>query len=361
VKILVTGCGGSAAQNFVAALRLVDPLRTFTIVGLDASPHRLAVADADARYLAPSTTDEPAAWLDLVAHLARDCDLIHPQPDGDVALLTAHAERFAGKLALPPRDVVALCQDKMDTAEVLAKAGVPVPESASAHRLEDFLDRYGGGQVWLRAIRGAGTLGALRPASRLEAARWISQCVDTRGIPVDGWMVAEYLPGREYACQQLWWHGQLVGTFLRERLECLFGFLSPTGRSSTPALARTLPADHPAEYTALEAVRAVAGPTPHGVFGVDLREDAAGLAKVTEINAGRFFTTSLFSAQAGVNLPAAYVRCHAGAAVAALPAAPPDLFWVRVPDRPPLLLHSSQLTGGERFRTVRVEHETATP
>ena len=51
-----------------------------------------------------------------------------------------------------------------------------------------------------------------------------------------------------------------------------------------------------------------------GVFCVDLKEDEAGRPLVTEINAGRFFTTSNFLAEAGANMPYSYVELALGGA-----------------------------------------------
>jgi carbamoyl-phosphate synthase large subunit len=49
---------------------------------------------------------------------------------------------------------------------------------------------------------------------------------------------------------------------------------------------------------------------PHGVFYVDMKEDALGRPRVTEINAGRFNTTQNFYTEAGLNLVEAYVALH---------------------------------------------------
>ena len=61
---------------------------------------------------------------------------------------------------------------------------------------------------------------------------------------------------------------------------------------------------------ASRAVTAV-DPEATGVFCVDLKEDEGGRL-VTEINAGRFFTTSNFLAEAGANMPYSYVRLALG-------------------------------------------------
>jgi carbamoyl-phosphate synthase large subunit len=76
-----------------------------------------------------------------------------------------------------------------------------------------------------------------------------------------------------------------------------------------------------------------------GIFCVDLKEDKNGMICPTEINAGRFFTTSYFFTSAGVkfnvpkaNMPYLYVKLAydeeipEGEKYSILP---DNLFWIR--------------------------------
>jgi carbamoyl-phosphate synthase large subunit len=54
-------------------------------------------------------------------------------------------------------------------------------------------------------------------------------------------------------------------------------------------------------------------PRASGVFGVDLKQDADGVARVTEINAGRFSsTTNLLDLTGKHNMTAVYLRAARG-------------------------------------------------
>jgi ATP-grasp in the biosynthetic pathway with Ter operon len=146
-------------------------------------------------------------------------------------------------------------------------------------------------------------------------------------------MVSEFLPGREFAFQSVWLDGRLVTSAARERLEYVFGHLMPSGQSSSPSVARTVHRDDVNEL-ATTVVRAV-DQQATGVFCVDLKEDEDGKPLVTEINAGRFFTTSNFLAEAGANMPYSYVRLALGEDVNGLPpydAVEEGLYWVRMID-----------------------------
>ena len=85
--------------------------------------------------------------------------------------------------------------------------------------------------------------------------------------------------------------------------------------------------------TAMKSILAL-DPSPEGVYCVDIKEAVDGVAKVTEINAGRFFTTSNFFAAAGVNMPDMLVRCALGEDVEPVGTSPlrAGLYWIRMVD-----------------------------
>jgi carbamoyl-phosphate synthase large subunit len=175
---------------------------------------------------------------------------------------------------------------------------------------------------------------------------WVSYW-SANNLRVDDFMVSAFLPGREFAFQSLWNHGRLVTSQARERLEYLFGYLTPSGQTSSPALARTVHRSDVNEAAAA-AVRAV-DEGAHGIFCVDLKEDARGVPCVTEINAGRFFTTSIFFSAAGCNMPYYYLRMAYNEELPDLPqfnAIREGLYWVRLMDMGDKLLDEGAWTDG---------------
>ena len=335
-RILVTGAGGAAAANFVHSLRLAP--EPFFVVGSDASKFHLELAPVDARYLLPRADD--AGYVDELNTLveAEQLELVHPQPEQEVLVLARERERVRAATLLPKAETVALCQDKAAFAARIAEAGLPAPRFARPDSEEALREATASilesrERVWVRAVRGAGARASLPVSSPDQAAAWTRYWTETRGLSVTDFMVSEFLPGREFAFQSVWLDGQLVTSAARERLEYVFGHLMPSGQSSSPSVARTVHRDDVNELAA-RAVEAV-DPRATGVFCVDLKEDENGQPLVTEINAGRFFTTSNFLAAAGANMPYEYVRLALGERLDGLPrfdAVEPDLYWVRMID-----------------------------
>jgi carbamoyl-phosphate synthase large subunit len=335
-RILVTGAGGSPAANFVHSLRLAP--EPFFVIGTDTSKFHLELAAVDARYLLPRA-DDPRYLDELNAVVeAEEAEVVHPQPEQEVLVLARNRDAVGAATFLPAAETVALCQDKAAFAQRIAEAGLPAPRFSRADS-EDALREATASileereQAWVRAVRGAGARASLPVTSPEQAVAWVRYWVELRGLAATDFMVSEFLPGREFAFQSVWREGELVTSAARERLEYVFGHLMPSGQSSSPSVARTVHRQDVNEL-ATEAVRAV-DPRATGVFCVDLKEDEGGRPLVTEINAGRFFTTSNFFAAAGANMPYEYVRLACGEDVDGLArydAVEEGLYWVRMID-----------------------------
>jgi carbamoyl-phosphate synthase large subunit len=94
----------------------------------------------------------------------------------------------------------------------------------------------------------------------------------------------------------------------------------------------------------MAAIRAL-DDRPCGAYCVDLKEDENGVVKVTEINTGRFFTTSNFFAAAGLNMPDMLAQCALGERPERRGSSPlpPDLYWLRMVDMGFVLVRGEDL------------------
>jgi carbamoyl-phosphate synthase large subunit len=333
--VLLTGAGGSAAANFLDALRRSD--RAYRVIGVDSSPVRLHLSHADERVVVPRADDPDFA--DAMVGLVKGSriDIVHPQPDPDVRAVGALRDALAAATYLPTQEALSTAADKAAFARTMTDARVGVPESAEftslrsvVEQTEAMLGRHE--RVWVRARRGAGARASL-PVRRPEQARaWVHWWVEEKGLRPSDFMAAEFLPGREFAYQSVWREGQLVAGQARQRVEYLYGSLTPHGQTSTPAVARTVK-EPIVDELAMAAVRAL-DPRPCGAYCVDIKEADDGTPRVTEINAGRFFTTSNFFAAAGLNMPDMLMRCALGETPPPLGSSPlpPDLYWIRMVD-----------------------------
>ena len=333
--VLLLGAGGSAAANVLDALRRGSS--PYRVVGADASAVKLHLSCADERIVIPRATEHDYADAIVAAVERYSCDVVHPQPDADVLAIGNIRSEIPAATYLPAQASLELAADKLTFNSRLRNAGVAAPATVPFSEVDDvapatakLLTEHD--RVWVRARRGAGGRASLPVRTGVQAEAWVRWWIEERGLQASDFMASEYLPGREFAYQSVWQDGELVAGQSRERLEYLYGHLTPSGQTSTPAVARTV--NEPAiDELAQHAIRAIDA-EPRGAYCVDIKESVGVTAKVTEINAGRFFTTSNFFAAAGLNMPDLLVRCALGERPPRSGSSPlpSDLFWIRMVD-----------------------------
>jgi carbamoyl-phosphate synthase large subunit len=339
-RILVTGAGGSPATNFVRSLRAAPEPAHLT--GTDADPYCLLRAETDTRHLVPPAGDPD--YLDVLNALIEreDIGLVHAQNDAEVAFLSEHRDRVGARLFLPAAATVRACQDKFRSFEAWRAAGLPVPDTVLLRSEEDLqgaFERFGGA-LWLRATTGAGGRGAL-PVHDYDTARsWLEF--------QKGWgsfTAAELLEPDSITWMSIWHEGELVVAQGRKRLYWELSRISPSGVTGVTGAGVTI-ADPSLDEIARAAVLAIDS-DPHGLFGVDLTYDRAGVPNPTEINVGRFFTTHQFFAALGLNLPYAYVKLAFREPPPSFPRrlnpAPEGMVWIRGVDFEPVLAPAAEI------------------
>jgi carbamoyl-phosphate synthase large subunit len=332
-RIIVTGAGGSAAINFINSLRMAQ--EKFYIVGLDMDRYFLEVCPADKRFQIIYAYDPD--YIEKLNKIieSENVEFVHPQPEQEVDILSKNKDKIKAKTLLPRPETIQICQNKMALIEKLARAGIPTPKSLLINSEEDVKEAFRtlGKKLWFRAIKGAGSRAALPIVEPSHAVMWIDYWKKMRDIGYGSFMASEFLPGKEFAFQSVWYDGELITSQARERLKYLMGHLMPSGQTSTPSLARTVNRNDVNE-TATKAVELV-DKKATGIFCIDMKENAEGIPCVTEINAGRFFTTSNFFSAAGVNMPYIYVKLAYGEEIPPVKKynpLPEELYWVRVID-----------------------------
>lgn len=270
MRVAVLGAGGPAGVNTLRALHQAG--------------HDLIAVDSDRSHLVFCEQ-----YAEIREHDWSDVDVVIPQPDTLVPVLAGMELR--PKTLLPTVSVIERCQDKLEASlrwywaklRELPPWEIVEPWPDTLHLAADSL----GLPLWLRATKGAGAKGAIKVTSLDQAYHWI-RFWQSRSQEF-GWMAEEFLPGRDFAWSSIWYEGELITSFARERLEYLYPHLTPEGLTGTPTAARIV-CDEVVNASAEASVRAI-DPVPHGIYSVDLREDREGHPRPTEINAGRGFTT----------------------------------------------------------------------
>ena len=307
--MLVIGAGSGAGNNLIRSLRAGDP--SIVVIGCHDDRFTLKKSSADRNHLLPRGADP--AFIEALRRVVKveSVDLVIPNSDFDVRIVSRRRKRLPCRVFLPGHAVIELCQDKYRLSAFLASRGVPVPRTypvTSRRAVAGICRRLGrGARVWCRIREGSGSRGAVPVASTEQALNWLKFWEEMRGVPPTAFTLAEYLPGRDFACQSLWKDGNLVLIKTCERISYFGGGSQPSGASSIAALAKTVVEPRVVEVCA-EAIRALDSRVT-GAFSVDLKENVRGVPCITEINVGRFITLMNFFDLTGKhNMTATYVR-----------------------------------------------------
>ena len=351
-RILCTGAGGPAGLNFTMSLRAAP--EKIVLIGTDSNEYFLNLAITDQRYMVPRAKDP--AYIDTLNEIIRKekIEFLHAQPDVEVKAVSENREKLEAQVFLPSKAAVVACQDKLESAKIWRRKNVPVARTIEVNEDSDIDKAFAefGSPIWIRARHGAGGKGSSAAENRETAISWIRYW-KSRGVDWE-FIAQEHLPGRNIAFHSLWKDGELVVSMARERLEYIYAYLAPSGITGTPAVQKTV------HYEAVnkigtEAVLSI-DQKFNGIASVDLKENAAGVPCVTEINPGRMFTTSYFFSYASkmlrkdysANIPYLYTKLAYKESIPQLPkynVLPSDIFWIRHMDAPARLVKDGKVLG----------------
>ena len=317
-RVLVTGAGTGAANNLVRSLKAGDP--SLLVVGCHDDRFVLKQSAADRNYLIPALTQP--GFLGGLRRVVRaeQIDLLVPTADAEVRGVSRVRDRIPCRAFLPRHSVIERCQDKYALARFLRARGVPAPLTypvTDPGRVAESFRRLTATQplVWCRVRRGNGSVGAIPVRTPEHARCWIGYWEEMRGVPATAFTLSEYLPGRDFGCQSLWTAGRLVLIKTFERLSYVVRGSQASPVSSLAALTKTVVEPRVVGVCA-EAIRRL-DRRASGVFCVDLKQDASGVPCVTEINAGRFSTsTNMYDLAGKHNMALTYVHLALGEPVA---------------------------------------------
>jgi len=311
-RLLIPSAGSGPSNNLIRSLKAGDS--SFFIVGCHDDRFVLKKSPADRNYLIPASS-RPGYRRALRRIIkAERIDLVIPDSDQDVKMISALRDHLPCRTFLPSKRVIELCQDKYKLTMFLCRRGLPVPRTylvRSMGKIDELFRRLAPySSLWCRIRKGSGSFGAIPVKNPDQVRAWIKYWEEMREVPKQAFTLSEYLPGRDFCVASLWRKGTLILTKMAQRLTYIDSG-SPSGVSSTPALAKTVLEPRVVKVCA-KAIRAI-DPRASGVFFLDIKEDARGAPRITEINAGRFpMITGIHDLTGKHNMAVIYVQLALG-------------------------------------------------
>jgi carbamoyl-phosphate synthase large subunit len=313
MNVLITGACGVTPRAIARSLRMSAAFGDARLVGVDRGGNWYGFYEGLYDRVYRVSTPKDPGYEELIAEIcakeAIDAAIVAPE----VEVRFWSARQFPVPALLPPPGLVDIAISKRKLYDALRETG-HVPRYSIVTR-DDLLARRGleldgDAPVWLRDYADATSsgIGSLAVTDPEQAYAW---AVLNPGI--ESYMVAEHLPGRNLAAMLLFDDGKLLKAACYERLEYFGGHLAASGITGNISRGR-LVNDEQARAVGEQSVRLVAelaGETPHGLLTADLRCDAQGALKVTEINVRHVAATSALAA-GGANLSEAQLLVTLG-------------------------------------------------
>ncbi len=304
MNILITGIGGPTPRSIAKRVRQLYP--DSTIVGVDANRKAIGFYISgltDVRLVVPRA-DHPDYWQSI-KNVIREyaIDFAFIQPELEViqwGLFREKTGHYPCPTFIPPLALAQTLMNKAVMSELLESTAF-IPRTlriTPQHPRLDEIEAGVGYPCWIRATVGSGGLGSLKLNSRKDLEAWL-----LIHAQIQEFTVSEFLPGRHLANQMMYLDGTCIGNAGLECVEYVMADVAPSKVTGNTSFGRFV--NEPELLTFCEQcvseIAARLGVVPHGVLSFDLKEDALGALKVTEINIRHMAYTGIMAA-AGFDL-----------------------------------------------------------
>ena len=285
--VLITGIGGLTPRSIASVIRRNHP--DYRLIGCDRDKKAIGFFQnglVDEHYVVPSCNDpQYFSWIErLIAKCSIDYAFV--QPESEIVSWGDYFEqhhRFPCPVFMGRKVFSESLRDKSIMAELLKDTDF-IPKTIKVTQDDprfDDVERIIGFPCWIRATEGTGGLGSLKLNTLDSYKSWM---FINSSIPE--FTVSEFLPGRHLANQMLYYNGEYVKGAALECVEYVMANTSPSHVTGNTHFGRFLNEDTINLFCdkCIQYLEHKVGISAHGILSFDLKEDACGQLKVTEVN-----------------------------------------------------------------------------
>jgi len=308
-KIVITSAGSGGTNNLI---RTMKERKMYFIIGTNVDKYKVAKSNADKDYILPHASNE-RMYLNKLRKLIslEKPDFIIVNSDAEVKVVSKYRDRIEPTVFLPDNKTIELCHNKFDFYKFVKAKNINIAKTFEVNvldNIENIFHQFEEYPLWCRLKSGNGSTAATKLKNPEQARFWISYWNIMRNVPVKDFIISEFLPGRDFACQSLWNNGKLILMKVAERLSYYGGNKRASGMSSTPELAKTVYDKKIFNYC-IDLVKNISFEKPNGIYSIDLKLNSKSRICVTEVNIGRFFMiTTIFNLCGKYSMIDAYLK-----------------------------------------------------
>ncbi|MFN3754460.1 hypothetical protein [Flavobacterium sp.] len=304
MNILINGIGGPTPRSIAHSIR--KNYGEAKLIGVDSNKKALGFymkGLVDETLLIPRA-DSQEYWPTILK-IIKDykIDFAFVQPEAEVTAWGIYFEahgNYPCPVLIPPLVHVQFLMNKAKMADLL-KGTSYIPKTVTLLQGTEDLSFIGseiGYPCWIRASVGSGGLGSLKLNSARELEAWLFIHKE-----VNEFTVSEFLTGRHLANQMLYLNGKLIKNAGLHCAEYVMADIAPSKVTGNTSYGKFINEDNLLEFCeeVMNFIQAETDVKAHGVYSFDLKEDAEGNLKVTEINIRHMAYTGIM-AQVGFDL-----------------------------------------------------------
>ena len=310
--ILITGACGVTSRAILKSLKLSNKFKNSRFIGTDNCSNEYGIYEGlfSRIYKVPIVYDKN--YHKLMGNIIREekVDVAVVMPEIEVNYWSGNP--FNVKYIVPPPLFSNSAISKKNLYESLSDSNL-IPKFQVEDRINILTNGFKNEfdyPLWIRDFSEGSSSGngALKVESSEQLKAWV--LLNTH---IQKFMIAEFLPGRNFACHLLYYHGKLLKIGIYERLEYFMSKVVLSGISGNISKGK-LVNNEVVSSNAMNAVNFICNKNSeimHGLVAVDLREDSNGIPLITEINLRHVACTLAFSL-AGFNLAEDQLLCALG-------------------------------------------------
>jgi carbamoyl-phosphate synthase large subunit len=314
INILITGGGGVTGRAVARSLRMSEFFRESRLVAVDIFQNEFSLFEGlyNAYYKLPHV-DHPMyeqKFFELVKF--ENPDVVLVMTDKEALYWGDRGNEI--KALISPVDFSKIAGNKAHLYQILATHKL-VPDFSIFNRHTDdfkkiFQDKFSNQDIWIRCYDEGSSSGkgACKIKDYHDAISWF-----TLNPQIDNYLIAEILPGGNYACNLLYLNGKLMQYATYERLTYFMSHIAPSGITGNISVGKLINDATVLEQStnAIKVIQDVTNTKPNGIYTVDLKGDKNNFPMITEINLRHTAATSSF-AQGGCNMAAFQVLASLG-------------------------------------------------
>ena len=173
-RVLLTYAGGSYGLGVSRSLKVASV--PYHVIATDADRFSIQRAEGDERHRVPRASQQSFPAIN------RRAGALTPAPTSSGRAMTLTfcgspktVNSLGAATFLPPVEDIVICRNKLLSYLRWRERGVRVPETTLVSNREGLIEAFDhfGGEVWIRAVSGAGGTGALGTDSLRKAEAWL--------------------------------------------------------------------------------------------------------------------------------------------------------------------------------------------